>query len=64
MKYLIALLILTPTLTFAQAPVIVVPAKMTGPQQVITPTGTYIVVPNYATGQVMSVIQVSRGSKK
>jgi hypothetical protein len=64
MKYLIALLILTPRLTFAQAPVIVVPANLTGPQQIITPSGTYIVIPNYATGQVMSVIQVSKSSKK
>lgn len=64
MKLIIALILLIPQVTFAQAPVIVVQPGLTGPQQVITPTGTYIVIPNYATGQVMSVIQVSKSSKK
>jgi len=28
---------------------------------VILPSGTYVIVPNYSTGQIQSVIQTSRG---
>jgi len=31
--------------------------------QVLTPQGNYVVVPNYATGGTMAVIQVSRAAR-
>jgi hypothetical protein len=33
------------------------------PSMITTPTGTYVIVPNYSTGGVMSVIQVSGSGK-
>lgn len=40
------------------APVIVAPPSTT-PYTVYTPSGSYIVVPNYTTGQPSAVVQVS-----
>jgi len=40
--------------------VIVTDEKMTLPQSVITPEGTYLIIPDYTTGKPMTVIQTSK----
>lgn len=51
--------------TAAQAdPVVIVKDKITAPQTIITSTGTYIVIPNYTTGEVQSIVQVAKTKKK
>lgn len=42
-------------------PNIVVTTPMTTQQTVITESGTYIVIPNYATGGVMAVVKTADG---
>jgi len=61
MKTILTLVILAPTLVWAQAPVIVAPSSSL-PTTVWTSTGTYIVVPNYSTGQPQAVVQVNRNA--
>ena len=46
------------------APVVVSPTTGSNlPSTVVTNSGTYVVVPNYATGGTMAVIQTSRGKR-
>ena len=40
--------------------VIVTDEKMTLPESVITPEGTYLIIPDYTTGKPMTVIQTSK----
>ena len=48
------------TTAFAQTPPQIVAQPSTTPYTVFTPSGTYIVVPNYSTNQPQAVIQVGR----
>lgn len=61
-KTITAMSMIVPGLALAQAPVLVTPVSST-PTVVITPTGTYIVIPNYVTGQPLTVVKVSNGGK-
>jgi hypothetical protein len=61
MKTILTLVILAPTLACAQAPQMIAPSG-TLPTTVWTSTGTYIVVPNYSTGQPQAVVQVNRNT--
>ena len=63
MKTILTLVILAPTLAWAQPPVIIAPSGSL-PTTVWTSTGTYIVVPNYSTGQPQAVVQVNRNTAK
>ena len=50
--------------TIAQAdPVVVVKDKVTAPQTIITSEGTYIIIPDYTTGGVQSVVKVADTKK-
>ena len=60
MKYL-ALALLLPISVMAQPPVIVNNPSTTTPTTVVTPTGTYIIVPDYSTGSVRAVVKTSKG---
>ena len=42
----------------AQTPPVIVAQPSTTPYTVYTPSGSYLVVPNYSTGQPQAVIQV------
>jgi len=65
MKKLIFITLFACTMVHAQtstaqsAPVIVAQPSST-PYTVYTPSGSYLVVPNYTTGQPQAVIQVSK----
>ena len=61
-RIIIALLLATST-AWAD-PVIVVKDKLDAPQTIITSEGTYIVIPDYTTGGVQSVVKVADTKKK
>jgi hypothetical protein len=61
----VAVLVVGLISTIAQAdPIIVVKDDMTLPQTIITSEGTYIVIPDYTTGAVQSVVKVADTKKK
>jgi hypothetical protein len=64
MKYLILTAALAATPAMATPPVVVVTPNQFATQQVITPSGTYLVIPTATGGGPVTVIQVSKGGKK
>jgi hypothetical protein len=59
---LFAVVMTISTGVYAQTAPVIVAQPSTTPYTVYTPSGSYIVVPNYSTGQPSAVIQVSNGS--
>jgi len=57
-KFLLCLL--ASTGAYAQTPPVIVAQPSTTPYTVWTSSGSYVVVPNYTTGQPQAVIQVGR----
>ena len=60
-KLFISLMFITSGVYAQTAPVIVAQPSTT-PYVVYTPSGSFLVVPNYTTGQPTAVIQTSKGT--
>jgi hypothetical protein len=64
MKYIAILAVAVSVQAHAENIVVVPQTNTFTPTSVVTPSGTYVIVPNYSTGATQAVIQTSRGGAR